>query len=178
MRCELGGARPQQTAMREWHGLGRASATRPAQCERPTTSMVRHLAPDGSGRSSILHEYVNMTAAVESRVMPDVAALAARAAEQAAEIAEMEALVLQLEQDKAEAEDDLYDLVESLKEKLAEIHPGIGDRVSLAKFVAFRIACSPNTSGRNLYPGGPESEPKQIWLWYLWTLGPMGPASP
>lgn len=37
----------------------------------------------------------------------------------------------------AEAEDDLYDLVESLKDKLAEIHPGIGDRVSLAKFVAF-----------------------------------------
>ena len=36
-----------------------------------------------------------------------------------------------------EAEDDICDLVESLKEKLAEIHPGIGDRVSLSAFVRF-----------------------------------------
>ena len=38
----------------------------------------------------------------------------------------------------AEAEDDLSTcMVESLKDKLAEIHPGIGDWVRLAKFVAF-----------------------------------------
>ena len=36
-----------------------------------------------------------------------------------------------------EAEDDICDLVESLKEKLADIHPGIGDRVSLSAFVRF-----------------------------------------
>ena len=36
-----------------------------------------------------------------------------------------------------EAEDDICDLVESLKEKLAEIHPGIEYQVSLSSFVRF-----------------------------------------
>ena len=36
-----------------------------------------------------------------------------------------------------EAENDMLDLVESLKQKLAQIHPGIGDQLTLACFVHF-----------------------------------------
>jgi hypothetical protein len=36
-----------------------------------------------------------------------------------------------------EAESDVLDLVESLKQKLAQIHPGIGDQLTLARFVRF-----------------------------------------
>ena len=36
-----------------------------------------------------------------------------------------------------EAENDVLDLVESLKQKLAQIHPGIGDQLTLARFVRF-----------------------------------------
>ena len=36
-----------------------------------------------------------------------------------------------------EAESDVLDLVESLKQKLAQIHPGIGDQLTLARFVHF-----------------------------------------
>ena len=35
------------------------------------------------------------------------------------------------------AEEDMLDLVESLRKRLAQISPGIGDRISLAKFVRF-----------------------------------------
>ena len=36
-----------------------------------------------------------------------------------------------------EAESNVLDLVESLKQKLAQIHPGIRDQLTLARFVCF-----------------------------------------
>ena len=36
-----------------------------------------------------------------------------------------------------EVESDVLDLVESLKQKLAQIHPGIRDQLTLARFVHF-----------------------------------------
>ena len=36
-----------------------------------------------------------------------------------------------------EAESDMLDLVKSLKQKLAQIHPGIRDQLTLARFVHF-----------------------------------------
>ena len=36
-----------------------------------------------------------------------------------------------------EAENDVLDLVESLKQKLAQIHPGIRDQLTLVHFVHF-----------------------------------------
>ena len=36
-----------------------------------------------------------------------------------------------------EVENDVLDLVESLKQKMAQIHPGIGDQLTLAHFVCF-----------------------------------------
>ena len=36
-----------------------------------------------------------------------------------------------------EAESDVLDLVKSLKQKLAQIHPGIRDQLTLARFVCF-----------------------------------------
>ena len=37
----------------------------------------------------------------------------------------------------AESEDEVADLVDSLKRKLQQIDPGIGDQISLARFVRF-----------------------------------------
>ena len=36
-----------------------------------------------------------------------------------------------------EAENNVLDLVESLKQKMAQIHPGIGDQLTLVCFVCF-----------------------------------------
>jgi len=46
------------------------------------------------------------------------------------------------EEDDAEteweaAEEDVADLVDSIKRKLAQINPGIGDQITLARFVRF-----------------------------------------
>jgi hypothetical protein len=35
------------------------------------------------------------------------------------------------------AEEDVADLVDSMKRKLAQINPGIGDQITLARFVRF-----------------------------------------
>lgn len=42
-----------------------------------------------------------------------------------------------VEQEWANHEDEVADMVDAIKTKLAQIDPGIGDRITLARFVRF-----------------------------------------